>query len=143
MLLETGNWSDCGHPTGRIVSFVNSFAMEKHFFNFSSSGQWMWDELRLTVPPGQDPFPLIDAIRRRVEQETGANASLAEAEWRKATKPRRADDFSARPVINVEPSASGVEIRIRYITRAYERHDTRSVLNQALVELLRGRDGTP
>ncbi|MDR3673616.1 MAG: mechanosensitive ion channel [Holophaga sp.] len=138
MLMETGNWSDCGHPTGRIVSFVNSFAMEGHFFNFSSSGQWMWDELQVTVPPGQDPYPLVDAIRRRVEQETAANAKLAEAEWRQSAK--RTKGFSALPGINVVPTAAGVEIQIRYITRAYERHETRRVLNQALVELLRGQE---
>ena len=27
ILLETGNWNDAGHPTGRKVSFVNSFAI--------------------------------------------------------------------------------------------------------------------
>jgi len=137
MVMETGSWNDAGHPTGRIASFVNSFAMEGHFFNFSTSGQWMWDELLATVPPGRDPYPLLEAIQRRVEDETKGNAALAEAEWRKSTKARRAESFSARPVINLVPSAGGVEIRIRYITRAYERHETRTVLNQALVELLR------
>src|SRR5919197_5435275 len=33
VLLETGSWSDAGHPTGRRVSFVNSFAIEAHYFN--------------------------------------------------------------------------------------------------------------
>src|SRR5580704_15522356 len=44
VLLETGNWSDSGHPTGRRVTFTNSFAIEGHYFNFSTSGQWLWDE---------------------------------------------------------------------------------------------------
>jgi hypothetical protein len=26
VLLETGNWTDTGHPTGRKVAFVNSYA---------------------------------------------------------------------------------------------------------------------
>jgi hypothetical protein len=39
VLLETGNWTDSGHPTGRKVAFVNSFAIEGHFFNFSTTGQ--------------------------------------------------------------------------------------------------------
>ena len=140
MLLETGSWNDLGHPTGRIVSFVNSFAMERHFFNFSTSGQWMWDELRVTVPPGQDPYPLLAAIQARVEQETEANARLAEAEWQKSARSRRSQGFSARPGINLVPSPAGVEIRIRYITRASERHDMRATLNQALVELMRAAD---
>src|SRR5215472_9929428 len=43
VLLETGNWTDSGHPTGRRVTFTNSFAIEGHYFNFSTTGQWLWD----------------------------------------------------------------------------------------------------
>src|SRR5207244_4342390 len=57
VLLETGNWTDSGHPTGRRVTFTNSFAIEGHYFNFSTSGQWLWDELQLVLPAGQDPYP--------------------------------------------------------------------------------------
>src|SRR5205814_1267265 len=45
VLLETGNWTDSGHPTGRRVTFTNGFAIEGHYFNFSTSGQWLWDEI--------------------------------------------------------------------------------------------------
>ena len=136
LLMETGSWTDAGHPTGRIVSFVNNFALEGHFFNFSTSGQWMWDELRLTVPTGKDPYPLLQAIQELVERETAANARLAEEEWRQSARGRQLQGFSARPGINLVPSGSGVEIHIRYITRAYERHQARKVLNEAVVELL-------
>jgi hypothetical protein len=40
-LLETDNWTDSGHPTGRKVTFMNSFAIEGHYFNFSTSDQWL------------------------------------------------------------------------------------------------------
>ena len=60
VVMETGSWSDAGHPTGRRVAFVNSFAIEGHFFNFSTSGKWMWDELSVLIPSGQDPYPIID-----------------------------------------------------------------------------------
>jgi len=55
VLLETGNWTDSGHPTGRRVTFTNSFAIDGHYFNFSTSGQWLWDELQVVLPAGQDP----------------------------------------------------------------------------------------
>src|SRR5580704_7232945 len=58
VLLETGNWTDSGHPTGRRVTFTNSFAIEGHYFNFSTSGQWLWDELQVVLPTGQDPYPV-------------------------------------------------------------------------------------
>jgi len=137
-LLETGNWTDSSHPTGRVVSFVNSFAMDKHFFNFSSSGKWLWDELQVRVPQGRDPYAFVDAVRGLVERETSANAVLARKEWDQAGRRSRSGAISTEPAIDVVPTADGVEVRVRYLTRAFERHATARVLNQALLELLHG-----
>ncbi|WP_306591890.1 mechanosensitive ion channel family protein [Geothrix sp. 21YS21S-4] len=139
VVLETGSWSDAGHPTGRRVAFVNSFAIEGHFFNFTTSGQWMWDELRVLIPAGQDPYPVIDGLRKLVENETEANVRQAEQEWRRATARYRVQAFSAAPGLDVVPTAGGVEVRMRYVTRAFERHETRLRLNEAVVALLHGR----
>jgi len=139
VLLETGNWTDSSHPTGRRVSFVNSFAIEGHFFNFTTSGQWMWDELQVLIPSGQDPYPVIDGIQKVVEKETQENSGKAESEWRQATAKYRAQTLSATPGINVRPTGSGIEVHVRYITRAYERHETRKRLYEAVVEVMHGR----
>jgi len=139
VLLETGSWADSGHPTGRRVSFVNSFAIEGHFFNFTTSGQWMWDELQVLIPPAQDPYPIIDGIQKLVEKETQANASSAEAEWQQASARYRVKTLSAVPGINVRPTAAGIEVHVRYITRAYERHEARKRLYEAVVELMHGK----
>ena len=142
VLLETGNWTDSGHPTGRRVSFVNSFAIEGHFFNFTTSGQWMWDELKVQIPAGQDPYPIIDGIQKLVEEETRANASKAEAEWQQATSKYRVQALSAKPGINVAPTGGGIEVHVRYITRAYERYETRKRLYAAVLELMHGKRET-
>jgi small-conductance mechanosensitive channel len=139
ILLETGSWTDAGHPTGRRVSFVNSFAIEGHFFNFTTSGQWMWDELQVLIPSGQDPYPIIDGIQKLVEKETEANAGKAEAEWREATTRYRVQAISAAPGINIVPTGAGIEVHVRYITRAYERHEARKRLYEAVVEMMHGK----
>ncbi len=144
VILETGSWSDAGHPTGRRVAFVNNFAIEGHFFNFSTSGKWMWDELSVLVQPGQDPYPIIDGVQRLVEQQTEVNAKLAEAEWQQTAARYRIKAFTAVPGVQVVPGTNGMEVRARYITRAFERHDTRLRLNQAVVALMHGpREETP
>jgi small-conductance mechanosensitive channel len=140
VLLETGAWTDAGHPTGRRVSFVNSFAIEGHYFNFSSAGQWMWDDLRLLVPVGQDPYPILEGVQQMVERETAANAKLAEHEWRTSSG-YKVKTFSAVPGFTVVPTATGVEIHVRYITRAPERHETRRRLYREVVALLHGKTG--
>jgi len=139
ILLETGNWTDAGHPTGRRVSFVNSFAIEGHFFNFTTSGQWMWDELQLTIPGDQDPYAVIDGLQKVVAKETEESQHKAEAEWSSTTSHYRVQSISAAPAINVRPVGSGVEVSIRYITRAYERHETRKRVYAAVLELMHGK----
>jgi small-conductance mechanosensitive channel len=139
VLLETGNWTDSGHPTGRRVTFTNSFAIEGHYFNFSTSGQWLWDELQVVLPPGQDPYPLIDALQKKVLEATAETAKQAEQEWMSAARSRDMKALSAAPAINLKPAVGGVEISVRYITRANERYQLRAKLYQAAVEMLGGK----
>jgi small-conductance mechanosensitive channel len=136
VLMETGNWSDPGHPTGRRVTFTNSFAIEKHYFNFSTSGQWLWDELQVVVPAGRDPYPVVNAIMEQVVEATAESARQAEQEWQRAVPAQRSKVFSGKPGVNVKPVVGGVEIAIRYITRANERFLLRAKLYQAAVDLL-------
>lgn len=136
VLLETGNWSDSGHPTGRRVTFTNSFAIEGHYFNFSTSGQWLWDQLQLVVPMGRDPYPIVDAITKQVTEVTAESARQAEQEWQRAVPGQRDKVFSGTPGVNVKPVVGGVEIAIRYITRANERFQLRAKLYQGAVDLL-------
>jgi small-conductance mechanosensitive channel len=139
VLLETGNWTDSGHPTGRRVTFTNSFAIEGHYFNFSTTGQWLWDELQVVLPGGKDPYPLIDALHKKVLEVTRETVQQAEQEWKNTTTSREMGSLSAEPAINVRPVAGGVEVAVRYVTRANERFATRNKLNQAAVELLGGK----
>ncbi|HTS57977.1 MAG TPA: mechanosensitive ion channel domain-containing protein [Terriglobales bacterium] len=139
VLLETGNWTDTGHPTGRKVAFVNTYAIEGHFFNFTTSGQWLWDELHMIIPSEQDPYPLLDAIQKTVAKETAADVHAAEQEWQSTTSHYRVQSVSAAPAVNLQPTANGLEVRVRYITRAQERSAMRARLNQAIVRLLRGK----
>jgi small-conductance mechanosensitive channel len=136
VLMETGNSGDSGYPTGRRVTFTNSFAIEKHYFNFSTSGQWLWDELQVVVPVGRDPYPIVAAITKQVEDATAESSRQAEQEWERAVPAKRAKVFSGKPGVNVKPVVGGVEISIRYLTRAHERFLLRAKLYQAAVDLL-------
>jgi len=142
VLMETGNWSDAGHPTGRRVTFTNSFAIEGHYFNFSTSGQWLWDELQVVVPAGRDPYPIVDAITKQVVEATAESARQAEQEWQRAVPAQRGKVFLGTPGVNVKPVVGGVEIAVRYITRANERFLLRAKLYQGAVDLLGEKSAT-
>jgi len=137
VLLETGNWIDAAHPTGRKVTFVNSFAIEGHYFNFSSAGQWLWDELQVLVPVTTDPYSIGEAMQKITAEETAANARLAEQEWERVTPSHAKRTFTADPSMTIRPSGEGVNVLVRYITRASERQEVRTRLYRAVVEILR------
>jgi small-conductance mechanosensitive channel len=136
VLLELGNWTEIGHPTGRRVTFSNSFAMEQHYFNFSTSGQWLWDELRVTVGSASDPYQLTQKIREIVAAETDADAAEAAKDWQRVTRQYGAREFSAGPAVNLRPGVNGLEVVVRYITRAPQRNVVKSKLFMAIVDLL-------
>lgn len=136
VLLETGNWTDSGHPTGRRVTFTNGYAVEGHYFNFSTSGQWLWDELKIVLPSGHNLYPIVDEIHKKVLDATSEGARQAQQEWHGATKSPDMKALSAEPAINVKPVIGGTEIAVRYITRANERSQLRAKLNHGLVDLL-------
>ena len=137
-LLETGNWTANGHPTGRRVSFLNGYAIRGKYFNFSTTGQWMWDEIKVSIPPGAQAYPLIQKIREATVKATETDAKMAEEEWKRVTHEKGVPQFSATPSVDMRPAGAGVDIVVRYVTRAGVRLETRNRLFGMVVELMRG-----
>ncbi len=144
VLLETGSWADTGHPTGRRVTFVNSFAIEGHYFNFSTTGQWLWDSIEIDVPAGKNPHYVTESITELITKESAENTQQAEQEWRRATSSYggQAHSLSLAPAINVRPVGGGIAVMVRYITRAQDRYEMKTRLYREIAELLHGEKAT-
>ncbi len=132
---ETGNWTDKGHPTGRRVIFLNNYAITGQYFNFSTTGQWMWDEISVNVPASDNTYATIETIHKAILKETESDARLAEEEWKRISKQVKSQ-FSAKPEVNLRPAASGIDILVRYVTRASQRFVMRNRLFQCVVDVL-------
>jgi len=135
-MLETGNWTDQGHPTGRRVTLLNNFAISGQYFNFSTVGQWMWDEISVNVPASSDTYAMVERIHRAVVEETQKDAQLAEEEWKRTLRRSGLSQFSATPSVNLRPAASGLDLIVRYVTSASDRYDMRNRLYKQVVEVL-------
>ena len=90
-------------------------------------------EVAAVKPPAP---PALIAQARYLQARTYQD----EEEWSKAATHYRVQNFSAKPAINLRPTGGGVEVHVRYITRAQERQATRARLYEAIVELLHGRE---
>ena len=137
LLLETGNGTN-GHPTGRLVSFLNGYAIRGKYFNFSTAGQWICDEIKVSIPPGVSANPLTDLIHEAVARATESDAMMAEEAWRRATRKKGLPYLSATPSVDIRPTSEGVEIVVRYVTRAAERLETNNRMFETVVELMHG-----
>jgi small-conductance mechanosensitive channel len=141
-MLETGNWTDKGHPTGRRVTFINSFAIRGQYFNFSTTGQWMWDEISVSVPATENTYTMVERIHKAVLEETEKDARIAEQEWKRGSRQDGLSQFSATPAVNLRPSGAGFDILVRYVTRASERFEMRNRLYQRVIDLLQKQNMT-
>ena len=135
-LLETGNLAERGTPTGRRITFMNGFAIRGQYFNFSTSGQWMWDEISVSVPGSVDTQATTERILRAVQDETQENARLAEQEWKRGAHGHSLATFRTDPAVNLRPSGSGVDLEVRYVTRASERFEMRNRLYRRVLSAL-------
>jgi small-conductance mechanosensitive channel len=138
LLLETGNWTSRGHPTGRKVTMNNSYAIRGKFFNYTTHGQWMWDEIQLNVPANADAYALIGKMQEAVDKETAPDTAEAEKEWQRATTDVGLSQFTAKPTVDLRPAASGVDVIVRFVTRASDRFGIRNRIYEALVGLMEG-----
>jgi len=136
VLLETGNLSDKGLPTGRRISFLNGFAIRGQYFNFSTAGQWMWDEITISLPATADPRATVERIQTAVQEETKDDAQVAAEEWKRTGHSDQLGRLTTEPVVTLLPSGAGFDIQVRYVTRASTRSDTRTALYGRMFELL-------
>ena len=136
VLLETGAGAGESHLTGRRVTFNNSFAIHGHYFNFSTTGQWLLDDIQIVVAESRDPYPIAEALRGEVEAATVESAREAEAEWKGSSRAPHFASLAATPTVNLRPIPGGAEITVRYVTRLSERAAMRSRLYRAAMELL-------
>ena len=138
VLLETGDWTESGHPTGRRVTFTNGYAIEGHYFNFSTSGRWLWDDVRIVVPAGRDPSPIAEALRKEVAMATAESAGEAEQEWNKTRRSPQGTAPVTTANVSLRPIAGGVEISVRYVARVTDREEVRGKLYRTAMDMLGG-----
>jgi hypothetical protein len=119
---------------------MNGCAIRGQYFNFSTSGQWMWDEITFSLPATNDIHTVVENINKVVLKETEENARIAEEEWKRGTRGDGLSRFSAAPVVNLRPAGSGIDLNVRYVARASERFDVRNRLYQDVLDVLQVQD---
>lgn len=141
-LLETTGLKEKGEPTGRSISFLNSFAIRGTCFNFSTEGQWLWDEITISVPASSDIYAIAKSVEETARKESAQSARLAEHEWNRNLPSTSLNRVSAEPVVMMRPSTplvdigTSIDIQVRYVTRAIGRYELRDRLYLHVIQML-------
>lgn len=91
----------------------------------------MWDEIRVGIPPELNASSTIDLVRQEVVHETAKDIQTAEEEWKRVNR-----SFTAEPAVDMRPGPSGIDLIVRYVTRASDRFEVRNRLYQRILSLL-------
>lgn len=142
-LLETGNPADMGLLTGRRISFNNSFAIRGQYFNFSTDGQWMWDEVSVSLPSSADPRMMIKRAQEIATEETREGAAIALREWEHSRHRAHLAGLNTDPVVSLKPTSMGFDLHVRYVTRASAKSEVRLALYRRVSDLLLEPKNTP
>jgi small-conductance mechanosensitive channel len=135
-ILENSQWAEKGHPTGRRATFINNFAVTGQFFNFTTVGQWMWDEISINLPSSPETYAKVALIHKAVIEETREDARLAELEWKRVPRQAGLSHMSASSSVDMRPAGAGADVLIRYVTRASERIKVRNCLYDRVIDVL-------
>jgi phage FluMu protein gp41 len=91
----------------------------------------MWDEIRIAVPASRDAYATTELIRKELKEATAKDSLNAEKEWKRVNR-----HFSTEPSVDMRPGSSGIDLVVRYVTRASERFDVRNRLYERILRLL-------
>jgi small-conductance mechanosensitive channel len=135
-ILENSEWAAKGHPTGRRATFINNYAVTGQFFNFTTVGQWMWDEIVISLPSSAETYAKAVQLGAAIAEETRADAERAEQEWKRMPAKSGMSRNSAATSVNLRPSGAAVDVLIRYVTRASDRLTVRNRLYERVMDIL-------
>ena len=90
----------------------------------------------LSLPASAETYAKVALIHKAVLEETQQDAQLAEQEWKRVPRQCGLSHASASSSVNLRPAGAGVDILIRYVTRASDRLKVRNRLYERVIDVL-------
>jgi hypothetical protein len=78
----------------------------------------------------------VALIQKAVTDETAPHARLAEQEWKRVPRHSGMGQASASSSVEIRPAGAGLDLMIRYVTRAAERIPVRNHLYALVIDVL-------
>lgn len=136
-LVEVRGEDSGDQSSGRLVTIPNFKILTDPVFHFTSASPFVWDEIEFTVTFESDWEMAREIVQRIGEEVFEPYRREVEAGFR-----RLESDYAFRygvtsPIVYTTVGASGVHLRLRYLTHVRQRRGNRDAISRQVLRRLR------
>lgn len=135
-VMEVGNWLSGEQSTGRMVFFPNSFIFKGHFFNYSTTNSFIWDEVRILVTYESAWKKALDIIVKIAEEASLEVVQRARESQEKLVRQYNINLGNPEAYGYVTIADSGVELVLRYLSEIKLRRTMRDRICREILDAL-------
>lgn len=140
-VLEVGNWVGAEQSTGRVVFFPNSFIFKNHYFNYSTTNSFIWDEIRITVTCESDWKKARQIIEHVAASVTQPFVDEARRSQEQVSRRFHINVGTLTPYVYVSIADRGVDLLLRYLTEIRKRRTTQDQMCREILEAFEQEPG--
>lgn len=127
-LMEVGEWVDGDQYTGRKVRVANSYIFTSPVYNYTSSFEFLWDELTIPLPFDSD-LPLVrEILLELAEKHTDSYKDQAKQSWSHMRRDFKLEDASLENQVYLNLRENIAEVSLRYVVHYQERREVKDKL---------------
>jgi small-conductance mechanosensitive channel len=133
-VLEVGNWLSGEQSTGRMVFFPNSFIFKGHFFNYSTTNSFIWDEIHILVTYESKWKKALDIIMKVAKEASRDVVDRARESQERLARRFNISLGNPESYAYVTIADSGVDLILRYLSEIKLRRITRDRICREILE---------
>ena len=131
---EVGNWLSGDQSTGRMVFFPNSFIFKGHFFNYSTTNSFIWDEVHILVTYESPWKKALDIIVKIAEEVSRDVVEKARENQEKLARQFNVSLGNPEAYAYVNIADSGVDLVLRFLSEIKLRRTMRDRICREILE---------
>jgi len=131
---EVGNLLSGDQSTGRMVFFPNSFIFKGHFFNYSTTNSFIWDEVHILVTYESPWKKALDIIVKIAEEVSRDVVEKARENQEKLARQFNVSLGNPEAYAYVNIADSGVDLVLRFLSEIKLRRTMRDRICREILE---------
>lgn len=131
-LMEVGEWVNGDQYTGRKVRIANSYIFNSPVYNYTSSFEFLWDEITIPIPFDNDLDLARQLLLEIADKHTEQYIEKARKSWKQMRRQFKLENASLENQVYLNLKENVVEISLRYVVDYQKRRIVKDQLYQEI-----------